>query len=344
MRILWLAPTFRNNARICTHELRKLGAEVMLVTADLRYSEYDDVETYETLLRGRPIPWADWIPCYRTYRNAKRFQPDIVVTEILADPRWKLFATLAPRIRLVHDAQPHDDVDGLPWWNRMLFDRWDAKADATIVFSQHVGRALSGSPSPVHVAPLHSDLNPAFVPAPIPAVDKRNFVMFGRQFPYKNHAVVFAAWQMHVNSGAWRGDELLIYGDGEITAPLPDHCRWVRGDFKYRLVIRELCRAKGSIVHYTDGASQSGVQVLSLQLGVPPLVSTGGGLGEYQPDGLVVTDPGDVEGLARAIDALADPSEVERQSKIAAEHYQNHLDPSVFAKRFIEVASEVMRR
>ena len=348
MRILWLAPTYRSSSRIRSDALRNLGAEIMLVTADRGYSEYEDKAEYETILLGRPIPWADWVPCYRTYRAARRFRPDIVVTEYLGDPRWRAFAQLAPRIRLVHDDKPHDKGRGqwLPWWNRMFFERWDTKADSTIVFSRYVAntglRALGGSRSPIHVAPLHSDLNPALIPDLVPPADRRHFLMFGRQRPYKNHKVIFAAWEAHVSGSAWRGDELVIYGKGDIALPLPPHCRWNRGDFKYRDLLPELSSAKGSIVHHTEGASQSGVQVLSLQLGVPPLVSSGGGLAEYQPDGLTVTGINDVDGLKRAIDALADPEQVARQSRIAREHYRLHLNSNVFARRFLEIAQDLI--
>jgi glycosyltransferase involved in cell wall biosynthesis len=344
MRILWLSPHFRALARIRAEEFRALGADVMLVTADIRYSEFDHAREYETVLIGRPIPWADWLPCYRTYQEAKRFRPDVVVTEILGDPRWRMFASLAPRIRLVHDDKPHDEQNVRPWWNRMFFDRWDVKADATIAFSAYVASNLPSqgrAGSRLYVAPLHSDLDPYLVPDFIPAGERRNFVMFGRQNPYKNHAVVFAAWEAHVAGSAWRGDELVLFGDGQISRPLPPRARWVRGDFKYREVVGELSRAKGSIVHHTKGASQSGVQVLSMQLGVPTLVSTGGALPEYQPTGLSVTGVNDIEGLSRAFDGLADPAEVDRQSRIALDHYKNYYDSSLFARRFLEIAKDI---
>lgn len=344
MRILWLAPTFRGNGRIRSKEIRALGADVMLVTAALRYSDFDQSDEHETVLNGRPIPWSDWRPCYRTYQEARRFRPDVVVTELLRDPRWRMFAGLAPRIRLVHDDKPHDAKSVFPWWNRLFFNRWDAQADATIVFSEYVAsglRAQGRAGSRLYVAPLHSDLDPCLIPDLVSGSERRNFVMLGRQNPYKNHAVVFAAWEAHVAGSAWRGDELVIFGDGEISRPLPPSARWVRGDFKYRDIVGELARAKGSIVHYTEGASQSGVQVLSMQLGVPTLVSTGGALPEYQPNGLSVSGVNDVRGLARAIDALADPEEVDRQSRLALNHYKHCYDSSLFARRFIEIAKDV---
>jgi glycosyltransferase involved in cell wall biosynthesis len=348
MRILWLTNHFRAHALVRREEFLAVGVEFMLVSTNRGFSRYSGpAREYETILLGRPEPWRDWIPCYRTFRGVNRFNPDVVVTESLADPRWKLFTRSAPRINVIHDAIPHDEKHKIPAWNRLMFDRWNSRADATLVFSQHVASSLGAQgedASKIWVVPLSSELDRSLVPVPVPADQRKNFIMFGRQDPYKNHATIFAAWAAHVASSAWRGDELIIYGDGEISLPLPLHARWVRGEFQYKDVVEEFARAKGSIAHHTEGASQSGVQVLSMQLGVPTLVSTGGALPEYQPDGINVTGVDDVEGLARAISALADPSEVDRQSRIVLDHYIDNLDAGLFVQRFLEVANHVARR
>jgi glycosyltransferase involved in cell wall biosynthesis len=266
---------------------------------------------------------------------------------MLSDPRWQLFARSTPRINIIHDADPHDEKHKIPVWNRLMFDRWNDNADATVVFSEYVASRLVSQgkdASRLRVVPLHSDLDPTLVPEPIPADGRKNFIMFGRQDPYKNHAIILAAWEAHVASNSWRGDELIFYGDGEIPGPFPPHAHWVRGRFEYADVVGEFARAKGSIVHHTEGASQSGVQLMSMQLGVPTLVSTGGALPEYQPDRLNVTGVNDVDGLARAISALADPHEVDIQSRIVRDHYKNHYDVSVFVKHFLKVSNEVARR
>jgi glycosyltransferase involved in cell wall biosynthesis len=245
---------------------------------------------------------------------------------------------------MIHDADPHDEKHKVPVWNHVAFDRWYDNADAIVAFSNYVASRLISQgkdASRLRVVPLHSDLDPALVPKPIPATERKNFIMFGRQEPYKNHAVILAAWAAHVASNAWRGDELIFYGDGEIVEPLPPHARWARGEFDYKDVVGEFARAKGSIVHHTGGASQSGVQLLSMQLGVPTLVSTGGALPEYQPDGLNVTGINDIEGLTRAINALADPQEADLQSRIVRDHYKKTYEVDVFVKRFLDVANEI---
>ena len=345
MRILWLSPWFRPRARIHAENLQSLGAEVMLVTSDLHF-ESDQARPYETVLLGRPVPTAGWLPALDAYRDAKRFQPDVVVTELLRDPRWRMFARLAPRVRLVPDDKPHDETHVAPWWNRFFFDRWDAEADATIVFSNYVAaslRAQGTAGSRLYVAPLTSDLDPSLVPDFVPAERRKNFLLIGRQWPYKNHDVVFAAWEAHTRGTAWRGDELIVLGRGEISRPLPAHARWNQGAFKYRQVVDELAGSKGSIVHCRS-ASQSGVQVLSMQLGVPTLVSTAGALPEYQPAGSSVTGIDDIDGLSRALDALADPEEVDIQGRAALEHYRRQYDSAVAARRLLEIFQDVIDR
>ena len=342
MRILLLAPWLRPMARIHAENLQALGAEVMLITSNLHF-ESDLARPYETVLLGRPIPWAGWQEFSAAYGAARRFQPDVVVTELFRDPRWRLLAGLAPRIRMLHDDKPHDETHVAPWWNRMFFDRWDEKADATIVFSNYVAKSLRAqgrAQAPLYVAPLISDLAPAMMPEFVPAEQRKNFLLIGRQQPYKNHDVVFAAWDAHTSGPSWQGDELVLLGGGDLSGPLPKHVRWQRSEFQYREVLEELARAKGSIAHYRT-ASQSGVQVLAMQLGVATLASTAGALPEFQPDGGSVTGIDDVEELTRALDALANPEEAVLQGKAAQEHYRNQYDSPVAARRLLEIFADV---
>jgi glycosyltransferase involved in cell wall biosynthesis len=344
MRILWLSPWLRPLARIYAENLLALGAEVMLVTADL-HPESDKALDYETVLVGRPVPTADWLKIAKAYRAAKRFDPDVVVTELLRDPRWRIFGGLAPRISLLHDDKPHDETHAERWWVRS-FEPWYMRADATIVFSQYVAERLrerGPAVSPIYVAPLATDLHSSAVPDFVPAHRRKNFVLIGRQRPYKNHQIVFAAWEAHTNGSAWKGDELILLGEGDISPELPAHARWIRGDYKYSEVVAEVARAKGSLVHLRS-ASQSGVHVMSMQLGVPPLVSAVGALPEYQPPGLSVTGIDDVGGLSRAIDELADPAEVEVQGRIALSHYKSHYSAPLAARRLIEIFDDVAGR
>jgi glycosyltransferase involved in cell wall biosynthesis len=342
MRILWLSPWVRPIARVCAESLQERGAEVMLVTSDL-HPESDQARDYETTLVGRPVPNKDWVNIPRAYQKARRFKPDVVVTEMLRDPRWRIFGSLAPRICFRHDARPHDETHRRQWWIRS-FDPWDARAAATVVFSQYVAecmRAMGQTRSPIYVAPLVTDLSPDQVPPFVAGGARKNFTLIGRQRPYKNHAVVFEAWSRHAQGPAWRGDELVLFGEGDISVSLPVHARWNRHGFRYEDTAGELAAAKGSVVH-SRNASQSGVQVMAMQLGVAPVVSTAGALPEYQPPGLPIIGVDDVAGLARVFDALADPAEAEREGAIALEHYRTHFAPAVAADRLLEIFSRVI--
>lgn len=315
----------------------------MLITANLHYEAAQPLD-YERFLVGRPVPTKDWIQIPKIYNEARRFKPDVVVTEMLRDPRWMIFGSLAPRISVRHDARPHDETHKRQWWIRS-FDPWDARADGTIVFSEYVRRCMlemGQNRSPIYLAPLLTDLYPALVPEFVPAERRRNFVLVGRQRPYKNHAVVFAAWEKHTAGPAYRGDELVLYGDGEIAVPLPPHSQWEARIFQYTELVDQYSMAKGSLV-YSRSASQSGVQVASMQLGVAPIVSNAGGLPEYQPPGLSITGIDDVDGLAGTFDKLADPREAEREGRIALEHYASHYAPAVAAGRLVEIFEQVIR-
>lgn len=318
------------------------GAQVMLITADL-HPEAESIRSYERVLLGRPVPSADWLQIAKTYRDARRFKPDVVVTELLRDPRWRVFGDLGRRITIIHDDKPHDDTHNDPWWIRS-FRPWERRSDATIVFSEFVAKRLAEgglTASPTYVAPLVTDFDPLLVPAFASANQRKDFLLVGRQCPYKNHAVIFDAWEAHVRGPAWKGDQLVLIGRGNIPAPLPIESHWVNADYRYRDIALQLARAKGSLIHQRN-ASQSGVQVMSMQLGVAPIVSGAGALPEYQPPGLPVVDVDDCKGLTRCFDELADSDVAVFQGRRAAEHYASCYQPAVAAKRFLEIFNEVV--
>src|SRR5437763_240105 len=188
------------------------------------------------------------------------------------------------------------------------------------------------------------DLRPApGVPPPVPPEGRHDFVLAGRLNPYKNIDVVLRAWQRHATGAGWRGDNLVLIGDGPISlrsVALPQHTRWLSGGYRYSDVVETLAAAKGPVVHYRR-ASQSGVQVLSMQLGVMPIVSTVGGLHEYQPPGGPMVDIDDVAGLAAAFDKLADPAAAAHHGATAACHYAQRLSADRVAGRLLEILAEV---
>jgi glycosyltransferase involved in cell wall biosynthesis len=333
--------------RVQAEALMRRGADVLLVTSD-QHPESDAARDYELVLDPRFRTAATWLPTFKAWRRVREFRPDVVIAELVRDPRWIALAGLAPRIQVVHDDRPHDPDEVTPAYERAVFDRWGARSAATITYSDHVATAVVArrdvTGTPVHVVPLASDLDLDRVPPFVPPEGRRDFVMFGRLNPYKNVDVVLDAWRRHVAGGRWRGDNLVLIGDGPLdAAALPEHTRWRNGSFRYSDVVPTLVAAKGSIAHYRR-ASQSGVQVLSMQLGVMPIVSTAGALPEYQPPGCAPVGVDDVAGLAAAFDLLADPVSAAQHGAEAARHYAQRCAVDLVAARFLEVIAEVTAR
>jgi glycosyltransferase involved in cell wall biosynthesis len=343
-RVLWLSPWMRPLARVQAEALRRRGVDVLLVTSRL-HPESDAARGYELVLDPRFRAASTWPASLAAWRRIRQYRPDVVIAELVHDPRWIGLAGRAPRIQLVHDDRAHDALEFQPAYKAAVFDRWGARSVVTVTYSDHVAAAVAARRDvagvPVRVLPLTSDLNPALVPALAGVGERRDFVMVGRLNPYKNLDVVLEAWQQHVDGGAWRGDNLVFIGDGRIMdRRLPKHTAWHPGAYRYRDVVGTLAAAKGSVAHYRR-ASQSGVQVLSMQLGVMPIVSTVGGLPEYQPPGCPPVGVDDVAGLAAVFDQLADPVTAARYGAEAARHYVRSCDVGRAADRLRDVIFEV---
>jgi glycosyltransferase involved in cell wall biosynthesis len=288
-----------------------------------------------------------WPAALAAQRRIREYRPDIVIAEHVRDPRWIALAGRAPRIQLVHDER-RDDGRHRQVLARAVFDRWGAHSAATATYSNYAAIAVATrrdvAGTTVHVVPLCSDLDPALVPPLVGPEGRRDFVLAGRLNAHKNIDVVLEAWQRHVDGDKWRGDELLLIGDGPLTIrTLPTYVRWRPGSYRYADVVTTLAAAKGSVTHYRS-ASQSGVQVLSMQLGVMPIVSPAGGLPEYQPPGFPPVGADDVGGLTAAFDELADPWTATLRGSLASRHYAEHFSVESAVDGLVNVLTEVGRR
>ena len=326
LRVLWLSKWNRPLARIYAESLIDAGAEVMLVTSDL-HPESDTARRYEVVLDPRLKTLRSWSESASTAALTRRFAPNVVVAEFVRDPRWMTFGLGVPRVELVHDHQEHDYAR--PLWERVLVAQWSRGSASTVAFSHYVARTIGASA----VVPLTSDLDETLVPLPplVPPDQRRDFVVVGRLDNYKNLDVCMEAWQRHTSGSGWRGDDLVLVGDGAWRGSIPEHCVWRRSRFRFSDVLPVLARAKGTVVHY-QRASQSGVQVLSMQLGVTPIVSTAGALPEFQPQSEKPIDVDDVDGLVMAFDSLADPMQASMRGAACREHYVREYSASVSAR------------
>jgi glycosyltransferase involved in cell wall biosynthesis len=338
LRVLYLSKWNRPLARIYAESLLDVGAEVMLVTSDLHPGS-DTARRYEVVLDPRLKTPRSWVQSARTAALTRRFTPNVVVAEIVRDPRWMTFGLGVPRVELIHDDQPHDSFYVRPRWERAIMGPWSRRSASTVAFSHYVARAIGASA----VVPLTSDLDETQVPPLVPAGNRGDFVVFGHLNEYKNLDVCMDAWRKHTSGSGWRGDNLVLMGHGEWRGSIPDHVVWHRGRFPYSDVVPVLARAKGTVVHYRR-PSQSGVQVLSMQLGVTPIVSMEGALPEFQPPSEKPIDVDDVDGLATAFDSLADPIQASMRGAACREHYVREYSATVSARALHQVLAMVAAR
>jgi glycosyltransferase involved in cell wall biosynthesis len=339
MRVLWLSPWMRTLARVHVEALQDAGHECLLVTSDQHY-EKSEPRSYERVLDPRPKDLRTVGPLLTTVREARRWRPNVVVVELVWDPRWILFTRLAPSVHLIHDDEPHDETEVRPAWQRQLFNRFSERATRVVAFSEHVAKRL---PYPASVVPLTSDVSERDLP--FPPLERRDFVLYGRMSPYKNVPIALRAWERHLLSGQHKGDRLLLLGDGPLDVSeqdLPPRCEWRRERYSYSDVLPILSRAKASIVHYRH-ATQSGVQLLSMQLGVTPIVSDSGGLVEFQPPGEPGIGVDDVEGLAAVFAALSDPMVAQRRGDASRKHFERKFAADKSAERLADVLRQAAR-
>ena len=321
LRVVWLSPLMRPLARVQAEALRARGMDVLLVTTD-RHPESDTRRDYEMVLDLSFRTASTWLAAWRRIREHR---PDVVIAERVRDPRWIALAGRTPRIQVVHDERRDEGSRRRRAYARAMFDRWGSRSAATVTYSNYAAIAVAirrdVAGTPVNVLPLCSDLDPALVPPFVGPDERHDFVVAGQLGSQKNIDVVLEAWQRHVDGGSWRGDELLLIGNGPLVIrTLPAYVRWRPGNYRYADVVSTMAAAKGSVAHYR-GASQSGVQMLSMHLGVMPIVSPVGGLPEYQPPVFPPIAVDDVAGLTAAFDELSDPLTATLRGAAAARHY-----------------------
>jgi glycosyltransferase involved in cell wall biosynthesis len=269
------------------------------------------------------------------------------MTEQTTDP---MFAALAqrmhPKVLIVHDARPHDHTHQLGGWRGTVRAVGNRQGNHILTFSKRVAVDVANSEwkrssARVHQVSLVSDFHDEDVPEFREAAERRDFVFMGRMAPYRNIDHVLRAWAEHVKGPLYRGDRLIIWGRGEWTpvkhvegARMTDESvEWRSEVYRYSDISQgRFSGFKGSLCVHLE-ASQSGVQLLSAQLGIAPIVSNVGALPEYQAPTLPVLDPTDLKGLVDVLDRLANPGHAAELGRVAQEFNMSNHSERVAAKQ-----------
>lgn len=275
--------------------------------------------------------------------RARRFRPDVVVTEEARDPRFLALALAqrgAPIIYSTHDHRAHDAANARAPMARLSIAALDRRCALEVTFSEFVASHRRGRGHPVAVVPLTSEMAESMTPQVMPAEGRRDFLAIGRLSAYKNIRLCIEAFQLHRQSPAYRGDRLVLVGKGDPGCHIPDEVEWIDERYSFETLVPRLAAAKASLVMYSTG-SQSGVQVINMQCGTRSLVSPVGGFPEYLPDGERPISIDGPEALAAAFDELADPERAAFDGALNQERYQRIYSASASGQAWSQVLQTV---
>lgn len=315
MRVVIVAPWFRSLAHIHGWLLHEAGHDVLVVTTD-RHPEHPPPTVTEVVVQKPGFPRS--VLKLASLRSlVGRFDPQVILEDVVDDPIWLLVAPRSvPRILLIHDAIPHDQANAKGVLRNQIGLLQAQRARRIGVFSSFVeqqllrdgfrGHDIDGTI--ISRLPLMSDLLPSVDPI-VYEGPRRNFALFGRLSHYKGADIAIRSWQEIVDSGFFPGEYFYIWGASESIDKdrLPPRMQVASGRFSYRDLIPKLQSCRAAVLPYR-AASQSGVQVLCHQIGLPTIVSSVGALPEYQPIVPAPIPPGDGQALVASMRQFADES------------------------------------
>jgi glycosyltransferase involved in cell wall biosynthesis len=265
-------------------------------------------------------------------------KPDVLHVQWFGAPeldRW-LFRPRSPVVYTAHDIIPRRTASKLGMW-RSLFDR----CDRVVVHSERGKGALVefGLPEEdVRVIP-----HPAFRGEVDRRDDGRTALLHGLIRPYKGvEDAVEAVLRVP-------GARLLVAGDPRV--PLEDARRRAGDRAEWRLgflppdeMRRALSEATVSLFPYKPEIDLSGALLQSLGAGIPSIVYDIGGLGETvgRYGAGAVVEPGDVEGMAAALELLLGDSDALAAARRGAEAARDELTWETSATAHLDLYRELV--
>ncbi|MGY1812849.1 glycosyltransferase family 4 protein [Blastococcus sp. SYSU D00820] len=337
--MLILAPWFRNLARIHANELERAGYRVQIITTSAQRPSAFDARSDELVLEPRLRSSRVAAGVFAAHRVVRSFEPDVILADDTWDPRFAFIKCGAtPRVVVVHDVDPHDDAHRLGVWKRVTMERHRRRASMLAAFSNFTESALRRYCLPVVRLALASEVS-ALSPER-PSAGRQGFLFFGRASYYKGVDFLLDAWRQarpHLPPGETL--TFLVSGsqaDGSLAQwDDSSDVRVIRGSYTDDDLALHLGSVRAVVLPYRE-ASQSGVQVVAHQFGVPAIVTRVGALPEYQADEEPVVPFGSVDELADAmVDLLDDCKQRELARRVLEEYEENHSREAV-ARRLVE--------
>ena len=320
--ICWYAPWFSSLRSNYLRILELNGYKCKLITSTSHFDSSVDLYRSASTFDLRK-PFVKRLKSLSNiYREVHRSRANVLVCDIPNRlPQCVLVLLLTLRFRTliaIDDVYPHDEAHKV---RNMVatFQKWIVSASAGVITfsSNSAGMAKQKYPrARVFTVPLIPEVSEFSHFSPIEASSRSNFVMIGRWSKYKGFEKGIELFKSYIESNDSESN-LEIWCSG-LDSPLIEDPRIVwraHKSFTWHQLCLALPHYKGVLLPYLS-ASQSGVQSLAWDAGVPCLVSDLPGLAEFQPG---VVPPIPIEATAKWIDAISELDQGEILDEISLE-------------------------
>jgi glycosyltransferase involved in cell wall biosynthesis len=312
-RILLVWPWFRTLAINYAEILSNDYFEVRVITSNKSWDQ-DESEVLMTLMREFSL-WKFPLDALRIFISAKRFKPDIIFTEKYSDPRFFLLKFLKVRVKVlfIHDVIKHGIEDELTGLRKISEKFTNLKVNEVCTFSEFSQNQFTGS----HRISLLPEYPISRIPNPNANLDRKNFVTFGRIYPYKNLEWLSSNWE--TISSRLGFEELHIYGLGHVDLSTQG-VKHFNARFERDLLIDQLGRYRCAIFPYLS-ATQSGTLLLAHIGSVSSITSDFGGFREYQQhDSSYFTNPQSIPDIQEKLLPYLNNQYASERALLAHEH------------------------
>jgi glycosyltransferase involved in cell wall biosynthesis len=239
------------------------------------------------------------------WRALRRQRLSALIVHSHYDPRFALLGFAWPTLVVIHDPQPHsgDEASARAVPVRAVTCLVEATARCIMLHSDRlVPQLRAGLRSHPRIVVPHGCV-PASNPVPVPDIPR--CVMVGRMYYYKGADVGVAAFEQ---IACTRPDcRMTIAGAGPVATELAGRPEipnlTIRDGYIEEVTLDTILRSATLVLLPYRDATQSGVGLKAIALGIPCVVSNVGALPDLVPENLrgLVVAPGSSSELARAV-------------------------------------------
>ena len=325
VKVLWYAPWFGSSRNRYLNTLSKQKFETKLIVGSTHYDFKFGLSRDAVVLPRVKNKLQEIANLRIIIKTARAFKPDLLLVDdmggILKLVTFILMSKRYSTVFAVDDVVNHDEKDKRSWTVQFLRALLIGGSRGILVFSEN-SKTLAENlylGTNVYKVPLLPEVSLENVPRE--RRRRKDFAMIGRWSDYKGFDIgidIFLKYRMFSNSPS--NLELWCSGTDNHHESTPGIIWRSASKFDWQDLLTELPQYRGVLLPYRS-ATQSGVQVLAWQSGVPCLISNLPGLVENQPSVLDALSNNDYKSWFELLSKLESDSyvnEVGTQGKISA--------------------------